>query len=141
MKVGPLFKKIIYSSWFLAGRAGHNYYYFFFRPIGSKYKLDVEPSIKNAGNYIYADLNADSISELIIQGKESHFIYVSVRIPTSFIYDQWNLKDSLNPAISELFFGNYDHDRFSEIYVFSYKGDSLFLNMNEILSAFRYKNG
>ena len=57
------------------------------------------------------------------------------------IYDQWNLKDSLNPAISEMFFGNYDHDHVQEIYIFSYKGDSLFLNVNEILRAFRNKNG
>jgi two-component sensor histidine kinase len=132
MKVGPLIKKIIYSSWFLAAVPAI-IIILLIPPIGSKYKLDVEPVLKNAGNYIYTDLNADSISELIITGKGIPFFYISVKNTDSFIYDQWNIKDSLDPAISELFFGDYDHDRFSEIYVFSYKGDSLFLNMNEIL--------
>jgi hypothetical protein len=33
--------------------------------------------------------------------------------------------------MSDFFFGNYDHDRYKEIYVFTYKDDSLFLNINE----------
>ena len=35
--------------------------------------------------------------------------------------------------LSDFFIGNYDHDRFKEIYVFTHKEDSLFLNVNEIL--------
>ena len=94
----------------------------------------------NAGKYIYADLNADSISEVIITGKGIPFYFVSVRNSDLQYYDQWNIKDSLNAGISGLFIGNYDHDMFSELYLFSYKGDSLFLNVNEILSAFRYED-
>jgi two-component sensor histidine kinase len=132
MRGGPLYKKIIYSSWFLAGLPAI-IIMLLIPPIGSKYKLEIEPVLKNAGTYIYNDLNADSISELIIAAKGSPFFFITVRNYENRIYDQWNLKDSLDPDISELFFGDYDHDRISEIYVFSYKGDSLFLNVNEML--------
>ena len=132
MKEGPLFKKIIFSSWFLAGVPAL-IILLLLPPLGSKYKLEVEPSI-NAGKYIYADLNADSTSEVIITGKGIPFYFVSVRNSDLQFYDQWNIKDSLNAGISGLFKGNYDHDMFSELYLFSYKGDSLFLNVNEILS-------
>ncbi len=47
------------------------------------------------------------------------------------VYDQWNLQDSMDLDMSDFFFGNYDHDRYKEIYVFTYKDDSLFLNINE----------
>ncbi len=102
-------------------------------PASSKFKLDVESSV-NTGKYLYADLNADSISEVITSGRGMPFNYVAVRNIDLRYYDQWNIKDSLNPGISGIFIGNYDHDLFSELYIFSYKGDSLFLNVNEILS-------
>ena len=102
-------------------------------PASSKFKLDVESS-DNTGKYLYADLNADSISEVITSGRGMPFNYIAVRNTDLRYYDQWNIKDSLNPVISGIFIGNYDHDLFSELYIFSYKGDSLFLNVNEILS-------
>jgi len=120
MKWGPLFKKVIYSSWFLAGLPSL-IIILLIPPIGSKYKLEIEPVLKNSGQFIYRDLNADSISELIITAKGSPFFFIVVKNNENRIYDQWNIKDSLDPDISELFFGNYDHDRFSEIYLFSYK--------------------
>ena len=47
------------------------------------------------------------------------------------VYDQWNLQDSMDLDMSDFSFGNFDHDRYKEIYVFTYKDDSLFLNINE----------
>ena len=132
MKVGPLFKKIIFSSWFLAG-APAIIILLLIPPVGSRYKLEAEHLI-NAENYTYADLNADSTSEVIIVGKGIPYYFVAVKNSDFQFYDQWNIKDSLNPGISGIFTGNYDHDIFSELYLFSYKGDSLFLNVNEILS-------
>jgi hypothetical protein len=102
-------------------------------PVGSKYKLLVEPEGKHYGQVVYADMNSDSISEQIISGKGAPFYFITVRDNELRFYDQWNLKDSLNPSISEFFIGNYDHDNFKEIYIFSHKKDSLFLSMNEIL--------
>ena len=41
------------------------------------------------------------------------------------------LQDSIDPDMSDFFFGNYDNDKYKEIYIFTYKNDSLFLNINE----------
>ena len=132
MKWGQLIKKISYSTWFLATIPAI-VIMLLLPSLGSRYKLVIDPVIKNGVNHIYADLNGDSISELILYGKSIPFFYVTVRNTDNLIYDQWNIADSLNPAISEIFTGNFDHDQYREIYVFSYKADSLFLNVNEIL--------
>jgi two-component sensor histidine kinase len=103
-------------------------------PVGSKYKMEIESAGKKAGTTIYADLNSDSISEMIIASKGiSPYYFITVRNIDSRIFDQWNLLDSVNPFLSGIFFGDFDHDRYKEIYIFTYKGDSLFLNVNEIL--------
>ncbi len=58
------------------------------------------------------------------------------------IYDQWNLKDSLDPSdIRDLFQVIMIMTHFSEIYIFSYRNDSLFLNVNEILEPQGIKYG
>ena len=49
----------------------------------------------------------------------------------SRIFDQWNFKDDFHPSISKFFFGNIDNDLYKEIYVFTHRHDSLFLNVNE----------
>jgi two-component sensor histidine kinase len=133
MKGGPLLKKIIYSSWFLAAVPAL-ILMLLLHPVGSTFKLEIESAGKKMGRTIYADLNSDSISEVILGWKGiSPYYSITVRNIDFKIHDQWNLADSVNPLISEIFFGNYDHDRFREIYIFTYKGDSLFLNLNEIL--------
>jgi two-component sensor histidine kinase len=132
MKRGHLFKKIIYSSWFLAGMPAL-LIILLIPSLGSRYILELEPAFKSAGKSVYADLNSDSISELVLTGKGVPFYFITVQNIDNLIYDQWNLADSLTAEISEIFFGNYDHDSYREIYVFSYKSDSLFLNVNEML--------
>jgi Histidine kinase len=134
MTGGSLLKKIIYSSWFLAGIPAI-LILLFLHPIGSKYTLSVEPADKFAGQFVYADLNSDSISEIVHSEKGLPFFFIAARDNDFRFYDQWNLSDSLDPNISEFFFGNYDHDRFQEIYVFTHKEDSLFLNVNELLES------
>jgi two-component sensor histidine kinase len=134
MKGTTFLKKIIYSSWFLAGLPAI-LIILLIPPVGSRYKIEVEPGLDNYGQYIYSDLNGDSISELVVSGKASPYFFITVRNLNLRIYDQWNLTDSLAPSISEIFFGDFDHDRFSEIYIFSHYGDSLFLNVNEILQT------
>lgn len=132
MKGGPIFKKIIYSSWFLAFVPAV-LIMMLFHPIGSEFKMEIEPRSNGSLKISYADLNSDSISECIEVGKSIPYFYISVLSYEKRIYDQWNIEDSLAPSVSEVFTGDFDHDGFREIYVFSYKKDSLFLNVNEIL--------
>ncbi len=132
MMGGKIIKKIVYSSLFLAGIPAI-LIMIFLPPLSSKYKLDIESAGNDAGRYGYSDLNYDSISEKILVDKGNPLFYIVVRDLDDQIYDQWNIKDSLNKSISGLFFGNFDHDKYKELYIFSYKEDSLFLNINEIL--------
>jgi hypothetical protein len=129
-----IFKKIIFSSFFQAGIPAI-FIILLIPSFGSKYKLSVEQIDKHMGQCHYSDLNSDSVSEMVYANKGSPYYYLSVRDLNLRYYDQWNLADSLNPDISEMFFGNFDHDLFQEIYIFTHKGDSLFLNVNEILES------
>ena len=134
MKGDSILKKIIFSSGFLACFPAI-LIMLFLHPLSSKYSLSVEPTEKHKGQFIYSDLNTDSISEIVYTGKGIPYYFIAVKDNDQRFYDQWNLLDNLNQNISEIFFGNFDHDRFEEIYVFSHKGDSLFLNVNEILDS------
>ena len=132
MKSIAFLKKIIISSWFLAGIPAF-LIIIFLPPLGSKYKLLIEPADKLPLQLVYADLNSDSISETIYASKGIPYFFIAVKDYDLHIYDQWNLADSLDPYLSDFFIGNFDHDRYKEIYVFTHKEDSLFLNMNELL--------
>jgi len=134
MKDDSILRKIIFSSGFLACFPAI-LIMLFLHPLSSKYSLSVEPTEKHKGQFIYSDLNTDSISEIVYTGKGIPYYFIAVKDNDQRFYDQWNLLDNLNQNISEIFFGNFDHDRFEEIYVFSHKGDSLFLNVNEILDS------
>lgn len=132
MKKGRFPWKVIYSSWFLAALPSA-LIMILIHPIGFRYKLDVKPVARYSLKYYYADLNSDSVSERIIIGKGTPYYFISVKNQDDQIYDQWNLKDTVNTRLSEVFFGNFNHDKFKEIYVFTHSGDSLFLNVNEML--------
>jgi two-component sensor histidine kinase len=132
MKGAATLKKIAFSSWFLASIP--TIIIFLFLPhVGSKFSLVSETALNFGSDIIFEDLNSDSISETVQIGKSQPFYYVAFRNLDYRIYDQWNLPETLNPNISEPIFGNYDHDRFREIYIFSHNKDSLFLNYNEAL--------
>jgi hypothetical protein len=138
MKGGPFFRNFVLSTGFIAIIPAI-IIIFFLPALGSKYTLSVKPAQRNTDQYVYSDVNSDSISEIIHKGKGLPYYFIAVRDINLQIFDQWNLKDSLNPNISEIITGNYDHDRFSEIYVFTHKKDSLFLNVNEILDPYGIK--
>jgi two-component sensor histidine kinase len=130
MKGGSVLKKIIYSSGFLALVPAVIILYFI-PSFGTRFKLQVEPVPKNRSNYVYEDLNSDTISEIVHSGKGVPYFHVVIQNNESRVYDQWNFQDSIDTDLSDFFFGNYDHDKFKEIYAFTYKNDSLFLNINE----------
>jgi two-component sensor histidine kinase len=132
MKGLAFLKRIIISSMFLACLP--TILVIIFLPsFGSKYKLSVKPEGKLSGQSVYADMNSEGISELVYSAKGLPYYYIAVKDNNFHIYDQWNLADSLDPLLSDFFIGNFDHDRYKEIYVFTHKEDSLFLNVNEIL--------
>jgi two-component sensor histidine kinase len=130
MKSGHIFKKIIYSSFFLAVFPAI-FIILVIPQVRTKSRLIVEPVDKNSSVNVYEDLNSDSISEIIRPGKGIPFYFILIMDNDMHVYDQWNLPDSMNMDMSDYFFGNYDHDRYKEIYVFTYRNDSLFLNINE----------
>ena len=103
----------------------------FLPSLGTLSRLQVEPVDKANSHNVYADLNSDSISEIIRSGKGDPYFFVLVMNNDLKVYDQWNFKDSLDPELSDFFFGNYDNDQYKEIYDFTYKEDSLFINVNE----------
>jgi hypothetical protein len=132
MKLRSTIKKIITSSWFLA--TFPSILVFLLLPeIGSKYDLEVKPAKKFYTEYFYQDLNSDTISEIIAFGKSIPYFYINVYDNKFKIYDQWNLKDSMNKFLSDVFFGNIDKDPFTEVFIFTHKNDSLFLNAYEFL--------
>jgi two-component sensor histidine kinase len=130
MKIGHLLKKIIYSSFFLAGFPAI-IIIFFLPPLATKSRLIVEPVEKNLSINVFEDLNSDSISEIVRTGKAIPYYFILVLDNDMHVYDQWNLPDSIDMDMSDFFFGNFDHDRYKEIYIFTFKNDSLFLNINE----------
>ena len=132
MNGSSLIKKIIFSSWFLAVIPAI-VIILFIPPLGSKYKLLVEEVDKTFLTESYVDLNSDSISEIICPVKGLPYYYIVVMNNDHKVYDQWNLMDNADPTLSGSFIGNFDNDSFSEIYIFTYKGDSLFININEFL--------
>jgi two-component sensor histidine kinase len=130
MKGDPVFRKIFYSSWFLAVFPAI-IIMLFLHPLGSKSKLQVEPVVKISSVNVYEDLNSDTISEVIRSGKGTPYFNILVLDNDMRVYDQWNFKDSMDVEMFDFFFGNFDHDKYKEIYAFTYKEDSLFLNINE----------
>ncbi len=132
MKVGTLFRKIIYSSFFLASLPAI-LIILFLPPLGTRLKLVAEPVDKYASINVYEDLNSDSISESVNSGKGIPYYHILVRDNEMRVYDQWNLPDSIDPDLSDFFFGNFNHNIYKEIYIFTHRKDSLFLNINEFL--------
>jgi len=132
MKIGSFIRKIFLSSWFQA--AIPSIIILIFLPsLGSRYNLEVEPVEVISDQMVYSDLNYDKISDKIIQGKGVPYYFISAYNSKNQIYDQWNFPGLADPVISKLFTGNFDNDRYEEIYIFTRVEDSLLLNVNELL--------
>jgi hypothetical protein len=132
MKLGRLTKKIIYSSWFLAAIPAI-IVMFFLPHLTSRNKIIIEDMGSNGGQALYDDLNSDSVPELIDAGKGTPYYYIIVMDANAKVYDQWNLMDIIDSNMASVFTGDYDGDGYKEIYVFTHKEDSLFLNIDEFL--------
>lgn len=130
MRVNSLPKNVISTPWFLAIIPAF-IIIILLPPFGSRYKLLIEEVEEATIDDIYADLNSDGLSEIIRHGKGVPYYYLVISDDNHRVYDQWNLMDNVDPVMSNAFTGNYDEDRFREIYIFTFKGDSLFININE----------
>lgn len=140
MKSGQFLKKILYSSVFLAGIPAL-LLIVLLHPLGAKYSVSVNNIAYFDGQIAYSDLNGDSLTEIVEAYQSIPFYSISAFDRKKRYFDQWNVSDHVDPHLSNVFFGNFDHDKFREVYIFTYKGDSLFLNVNEILDkgGFRLK--
>lgn len=105
---------------------------FFIEDIGHQYSIANESkSSEKLVQEVFADLNGDGITEQIHAKPGPPLVNVPIMDNEGKYFDQWNLPDDLNPEISSLYFGNFDQDTFGEIYIFTTKQDSIFLNVNE----------
>jgi two-component sensor histidine kinase len=127
-------KKVLTSNWFLAIFPAL-LLIFFLPSFSSKYTLKISPAKKKYCPFFYSDLNSDSISEIVRFGKGGSSFFITVLDNDFRVYDQWNLNENMDTKISEIFFGNIDHDKYAEIFVFTHKNDSLFLNINEFFDS------
>ena len=130
MKSPVRLRRILISSWLLA-LVPAIVIFLILPPLGARYKLILGEADSFQSTYSYEDLNSDGITELISTGKGLPYYYIVIQNNEGKIYDQWNLREEITYNISTVFFGNYDNDAFKEIYVFTTRGDSLFLNINE----------
>jgi len=106
---------------------------FFISDVGKQYSVIVEKKFNGNPYAAYSDLNGDGISELIRGKPAPPLNNFPILDQDDKSYEQWNLPDQLTTGISEIITANYDHDSFKEIFVFTTKDDSIFLNVNEIL--------
>ena len=132
MKHSTIYKRIIYSPWFLAIIPAV-VTLFFITPLTSEYDLKITEGITSKGLFTYSDLNSDGISETVYTHRGSPYYFLVAKTFDDLFIDQWNFADSLNPEISKIYFGDYDNDHFQEVYIFTHKQDSLFLNVKELL--------
>jgi two-component sensor histidine kinase len=130
MKGVAILRKLFYSSWFLASIPAI-VIISFFPPKASRYNLEIEEKGVSLANTVCCDLDSNGTSELINWGVGIPLYHILIRDASYRIYDQINFKDDIDPDLGTFFTGNYDKDRYKEIYVITYHGDSLFLNIIE----------
>jgi len=82
----------------------------------------------------YTDLNSDGVSEKIVQLYNSGVSTpaISYFYNDIIIINQWNLRGKWLLS-RKLFFGDYNHNGYKEVYCITRVGDSLFLNAKELL--------
>lgn len=81
----------------------------------------------------YQDLDSDGNSDRIIS--DSNFAYHSIRVydHNNGIWSQENFRGNIPKKHERIFFGDQDEDGYLEIYAFTQREDSLFLNVVETM--------
>lgn len=130
MKEGPFITRFVFSPWLLAVLPAI-IIFMLLPPLDLKYRLITEETGKEYSTDFYADLNGDGITEVIRSGKGFPLYHLLIMDNNLRVFDQWNFRDDLFPDYAALTVGDIDNDRNMEIFAFTFKGDSLFLNVNE----------
>jgi len=104
-------------------------------PPASRYVLTTAQQHNQFSLTSFEDLDSDGQSEFLFAKKDEPFSTVGVQTLSGQWHDQWNIHSRLFPEISQFYFGDYDHDSRREIYLFTVKGDSLLLNVNEFFDS------
>lgn len=102
----------------------------FLLPPFNKYKAELEETINTEEKRIwYYDLDNDNYSEKITYSTHRIKGTIITVHKTDKIIDQWNF----NYPMADFFpsFGDYDANGYSEIYIFTRKNDSIFINWFE----------
>lgn len=134
MNTSGMIRKLFGSSWFLAVIPA-TIIFFFLPPLQTGYKIVAEPHGMQLANTVFEDLNSDTVTEMVRSGKGIPYHHVIVHNNDYYVYDQWNFQDNMDPDLSGFFFGNFDNDKYKEIYMFTFRKDSLFINVNEFLES------
>jgi len=105
-------------------------------PFFNKYEIK-QSSLKTTGEDViikYVDLDSDGFSEMLWYNhygtKQS---FVNIHDKNEKIITVWNLPGDYI-KYSDLMYGDFDNNGSKEIFVFTQKGDSVFINGNEVLN-------
>ncbi len=99
-----------------------------------KYKIESEGTVRGSDNsfYTFADLDNDGYSEKIrILCLEEKNLTGIVVYENNRVLNQWNFDGIIKTSSPCFMIGDYDHDNYKEITLFTSRNDTLFLNMIE----------
>ncbi len=129
-----MIKQIVTSIWFLALIIAIPVIVFL-PDIFSKYQVDLllqQPTDSNIIHIYFEDLNGDGTSEIITCHKNSaNELAFHVHSKDGAVKNQQNFSYNYFYRTNNLFFGDIDDNKQLEIYGFTLKKDSLFLNWFE----------
>lgn len=104
-----------------------------------RYKISLDKYFlndKENGQSIYADLDGDSISELITSfNNNSGSHAIKILNSEEQVIDQWNFSGSHPRKEQRFLAGDYNNNGFKEVYLFSEIGDSILLSLFEPLNS------
>lgn len=105
---------------------------FFLPNPSSKYKVELSEKIlsdKPVCQESFCDLNNDSIDERVVVFHNIVKGEAAIKVLTNegFTYEQWNFHGYYQKGFHDFYCADLNNDGFSEIYVFYYKDDSVFM--------------
>ncbi len=105
---------------------------FFLPNPSSKYKIELTEKVvtdKPVCQESYYDLNNDNIDERIVVFHNMVKGEAAIKVLSNedITYDQWNFHGHFQKHFNQYYCADLDNDGFSEIYIFYYKDDSIFM--------------
>jgi len=105
---------------------------YFLPSVFNKYKAELLEKNKTSENpkFCYHDFDKDGFSDRILFDYKSYGGLSTEIFTKGKVIDQWNFRTYYTMHM----FGDYDNNGFDEIYIFTYKNDSIFLSCVEPLN-------